>query len=164
MRAIILAAGRGSRIGPLTKHIPKALLECAGQTLIERTIKAYAESGIDDITVGVGWNGQKIKEHIEQAFPDEAIRIVDIPNYTHGPLQTLITSLESNNGPCIIGPVDSLIDSGIVDSFGIMELMVFLEERFSVKMSGNDLLPENFDSVAALSAMVDDIIDRQQEG
>jgi acyl carrier protein len=45
-----------------------------------------------------------------------------------------------------------------------MALMGFLEDKFSVKMSGNDLLPENFDSINTLSAMVDNIIDRQGEG
>ena len=56
---------------------------------------------------------------------------------------------------------DSLIDSGIIDSFGIMALMGFLEEKFSVEMSGNDLLPENFDSINTLAAMVDEIVNRQ---
>ncbi|MHA1638475.1 MAG: NTP transferase domain-containing protein, partial [Candidatus Thorarchaeota archaeon] len=129
MRAIILAAGRGSRIGPLTKHIPKALLECGGQTLIERTINSYIESGIDNITVGVGWNGHEVRKHIEQAFPNETIRIIDVPNYMHGPLQTLFTSLESNNEPCIIGPVDSLVDSHIIS-----ELME------SYKLQSSDLV------------------------
>lgn len=119
MRAIILAAGRGSRIGPLTEHIPKALLECGGQTLIERTIKTYIESGIEDITVGVGWKGHEVRDHIEQSFHTEAIRTVDVPNYMHGPLQTLVTSLESNNEPCLIGPVDSIMDSSII--MGLLE-------------------------------------------
>ena len=129
MRAILLAAGRGSRLGPLAEHIPKALLECGGQTLIERTIKSYTESGIDDIIVGVGWKGHKVRKHIEQAFHNEAIRIVDVPNYMHGPLQTLVTSLESNNEPCIIGPADSIIDSSIL-----------LELIESYKQQSNDLI------------------------
>ena len=59
---------------------------------------------------------------------------------------------------------DSLIDSGIIDSFGIMSLMGFLEERFSIKMNGEDLMPENFDSIAALSAMVEKMAVHQMEG
>ena len=109
--------------------MPKALLECGGQTLIERTLKSYTESGIDDITVGVGWKGHDVRKHIEQAFHNEAIRIIDVPNYMHGPLQTLVTCLESHNEPCIIGPVDSIIDSSII-----------LELVESYKLQSNDLV------------------------
>ncbi len=48
-----------------------------------------------------------------------------------------------------------LIDSGIIDSLGIMALMSFLEEKFSIKIATDELMPENFDSIAAISALVD---------
>ncbi len=49
---------------------------------------------------------------------------------------------------------DHLIDSGIIDSFGIMSLLGFLEEKFSVQISGDDLIPENFESIATISALI----------
>lgn len=58
---------------------------------------------------------------------------------------------------------DSLIDTGVIDSFGIMALLGFVEERFAIKVSGDDLLPENFDSVHTLSGMIDKLISRQAE-
>lgn len=58
---------------------------------------------------------------------------------------------------------DSLIDSGIIDSFGIMALLGFVEEKFAIKVGGNDLLPENFDSITAISAMINEISNRQPE-
>jgi len=58
---------------------------------------------------------------------------------------------------------ESLIDSGIIDSFGIMALLGFLEEKFAIKVDGADLLPENFDSIITISSMVGQIVNRQSE-
>jgi acyl carrier protein len=58
---------------------------------------------------------------------------------------------------------ESLIDSGIIDSFGIMALLGFLEEKFAIKVSGDDLLPENFDSIITITAMIGEIVNRPDE-
>ena len=42
---------------------------------------------------------------------------------------------------------ESLIDSGIIDSTGILELVMFLEERFSINVDDEELIPENLDSI-----------------
>ena len=49
---------------------------------------------------------------------------------------------------------DSLIDSGIIDSMGILELVAFVESDFGIVVEDMDLTPENFESIAALSAFV----------
>ncbi len=49
----------------------------------------------------------------------------------------------------------SLIESGVVDSLGILELVRFVEGEFSLSVSDEELLPENFDSIASLAAFVD---------
>ena len=46
----------------------------------------------------------------------------------------------------------SLLDSGIIDSLGLVRLVVFLEERFGIGVGDTDLLPENFSSVNAICA------------
>lgn len=48
----------------------------------------------------------------------------------------------------------SLINSGIVDSTGIMEIVAFIEETFGLVVDDRELVPENFDSVSALSSYV----------
>jgi acyl carrier protein len=50
---------------------------------------------------------------------------------------------------------DSLIESGIVDSMGIISLISFLEEKFSLTIDGDDLVPENFDSIARIVSLVE---------
>lgn len=49
----------------------------------------------------------------------------------------------------------SLVELGVVDSTAVLEIVVFLEERFGFKVREAELLPENFGSVAALGAYVE---------
>lgn len=60
MKAIILAAGKGSRLGELTKNIPKGMLKIFDKTLIKRQIEIYQKCGIDDITIVTGYKSEKI--------------------------------------------------------------------------------------------------------
>jgi|TARA_B110000438_G_scaffold194174_1_gene185754 choline kinase len=60
MKAIILAAGKGSRLGSVTKNIPKGMLEVFGKTLIERQIEIYRNCGIEDITIVTGYKNEII--------------------------------------------------------------------------------------------------------
>ncbi|MCK4507306.1 MAG: acyl carrier protein [Desulfuromonadales bacterium] len=66
----------------------------------------------------------------------------------------IVTELLADQGRGFLGDAEPLIDSGIIDSFGIMVLMSFLEEKFSINISGDDLLPENFESIAKISGLV----------
>ena len=53
-----------------------------------------------------------------------------------------------------IAEQDSLLDRGIIDSTGAMELVTFIETEFAVTVSDKDLIPENLDSIAAITAFV----------
>ena len=60
MRAIILAAGMGTRLGQYTKNLPKCMLSFAGKTLIERQIEVLRSSGVGDIVVVGGYRADAI--------------------------------------------------------------------------------------------------------
>lgn len=49
---------------------------------------------------------------------------------------------------------DSLLVGGIVDSLGILEIVTFLEEKFEITVSTEEMLAENFDSIANLTGLV----------
>ena len=49
----------------------------------------------------------------------------------------------------------SLIGQGVIDSTGILELIVFLETEFSIKIADDEMTPANFDSIDAIAAFVD---------
>lgn len=61
MKAMILAAGRGERMRPLTDHTPKPLLEAGGCSLIEWHLVNLARAGIEDIVVNTAWLGAQIE-------------------------------------------------------------------------------------------------------
>lgn len=60
MKAIILAAGQGTRLKKYTQNLPKGMLEFVGKTLIERQIELYREAGIEKIIVVRGFAADKI--------------------------------------------------------------------------------------------------------
>lgn len=64
MRAMILAAGRGERMRPLTDHTPKPLLTVAGKPMIQYHIEALAAAGMRDIVINLAWLGQQIRAAI----------------------------------------------------------------------------------------------------
>jgi acyl carrier protein len=53
-----------------------------------------------------------------------------------------------------LGETDSLFDAGVIDSLRMMELVAQLQQRFGISVDQNDLTPENFDSIAAISRYV----------
>lgn len=64
MRAMILAAGKGERMRPLTLVKPKPLLEVCGTTLIEHHIINLKSAGFDDIVINISWLGQQIMQKL----------------------------------------------------------------------------------------------------
>jgi MurNAc alpha-1-phosphate uridylyltransferase len=67
--AIILAAGRGARLSPITDTIPKPLLRIGRTTLIDHHLTALNAAGIDQITINVAHLGAKIIDHVSQCAP-----------------------------------------------------------------------------------------------
>ena len=64
MKAMILSAGRGLRLMPITKNTPKPLVKIGQQTLLERNINLLYQSGIREIIVNGSWLGEKIESFI----------------------------------------------------------------------------------------------------
>lgn len=62
---------------------------------------------------------------------------------------------ESNDG---LKDTDSLLETGVIDSTGVLELIAFIEETYKIKVEDEELIPENIDSIASAS----DFIRRKQ--
>jgi mannose-1-phosphate guanylyltransferase len=95
--------------------VPKALLPCLGTTLIQRLISTFQKAGIDEFTVAVGWKGDMIRDYLDSLKQEVLIEVVDVPEYDRGPLQTLITALETiNDKRFLVSPVDYIVDTSIL--------------------------------------------------
>ena len=62
MKALILAAGEGRRLRPLTNTIPKPMVEIAGRPVLEHNIRLMAEHGITDIAINLHYRGDVIRD------------------------------------------------------------------------------------------------------
>ncbi len=64
MKAMILAAGKGERLRPLTLHTPKPLVKAAGVPLIEYHVRALVAAGFTELVINHAWLGQQIEDYL----------------------------------------------------------------------------------------------------
>jgi L-glutamine-phosphate cytidylyltransferase len=100
MRAIILAAGMGTRLGDLTQDTPKALMTLRGRTLLERQIAGYRDAGVTDIAVVRGY----LADHITY----EGVTYYENADYaTTGLLPSLFAALPAMDGGFVFSYADT---------------------------------------------------------
>lgn len=89
MQAMILAAGLGTRMRPLTDHTPKPLLKVAGKPLLEHQINRLIDAGADSILINISYLAEQIEEFIASRLWPVAIRLSfeDQPLETAGGIQ-----------------------------------------------------------------------------
>jgi choline kinase len=80
VRIVILAAGQGKRLLPLTTEVPKALLDIGGKTLIERQIEAFAATGVKDFTVVTGYGSLRMEEALAKISQTLRVAITTVFN------------------------------------------------------------------------------------
>ncbi len=85
--AMILAAGRGERLAPLTDVTPKPLIKLAGKALIEHHLLALKQAGVTQVTVNVAHLGNQIVDYLNQSCP-QALEIT----FSHEPPGALETA------------------------------------------------------------------------
>jgi len=80
MNAMILAAGRGERLRPVTDTTPKALIEVQGERLIDRHLRMLAAADVKTVVINLGWLGEQIVTHVGsgQQF---GVQVVYSPEY-----------------------------------------------------------------------------------
>lgn len=64
MKAMVLAAGRGRRLGALTRHRPKPLLEVGGEALLHRHLRRLAAAGVTEAVINLSWHGARIRASV----------------------------------------------------------------------------------------------------
>ena len=109
-KAIILAAGTGSRLYPLTKEMPKGLLDIEGVRPIVRQVDMLIEHGIDNILVAVGHQKEKIKEVL-----GSRVRFREFPDFdTKNNLHTLLSIRDELTTDSIILYADLIFEDEVL--------------------------------------------------
>ena len=108
MKVIILAAGMGSRLKPLTNDKPKCMVKLFNETLIERQIKIFHNCNINDITIVTGYRGELIN------IPD--VNYVKNKNYEKTNMnESLFCALEPSNSPILVTYSDIVFEQKIIE-------------------------------------------------
>lgn len=156
-RAVILAAGNGSRMGALTSDRPKPMLTVGRRTLIDRSIAALECAGIRDITVVAGYQQQVLRGHLEGR-----VRFVENPHYrqTNSLYSLWLAAAHLTGGALILNSdvlfpfamLDRLLDAPIPDALLYDSASALDPETMKVKLHGplvigmsKDLPPDEAD-------------------
>lgn len=79
MKALILAAGFGSRLAPITDHCPKSLVPVNGKPILIKQIENLRENNVTDITIVSGYKAEILEQAVHQQYPE--IRIIHSADY-----------------------------------------------------------------------------------
>ena len=110
MKAMILAAGLGSRMQPITKKIPKPLIDVGGISLIERSINQLIAFGVNEFVINVSYLGDQIKEALQSMDRISKIIFIDEP-FPYGTGGALVNARDFlGSDPFILSTADIIFD------------------------------------------------------
>ena len=150
MQAVILAAGEGKRVRPLTRSRPKALLPVANRPIIEYVIEALVKNGIRDIVVVVGYRKEQVIRFLNQL--DMPISVV-IQNKQLGTAHALKGAESLISGDFLLLPGDNYIDPHSIGRIREMKNAMLVTEHPS---------PSNFGVVLLKDGLVTQIIEKPE--
>ena len=109
--AVILAAGRGTRLQPYTFDIPKGFMPVGDERLIERSVRLLKENGIKNVIIGTG----HLHEHYEKFAQENGLTTFLSPDFaTTGSFHTLIYGSENIKGDFLLLESDLLYHSDAI--------------------------------------------------
>ncbi|MBP7255591.1 MAG: nucleotidyltransferase family protein [Chitinophagales bacterium] len=130
MKAMIFAAGLGTRLKPLTEHIPKALVKVNDKPLLERSINYLAKYGFNEIIINIHHFPNEVKFFLS-SFNDKNINIsisdeTDMLLETGGGLKKAAPFFLENKAPFALVNVDILTD------LDLSKMLAFHDEKNSI--------------------------------
>ena len=150
MQAVILAAGEGKRVRPLTRSRPKALLPVANRPIIEYVIEAVLKNGIRDIVVVVGYR----KEQVIRSLNEVNVPItVVVQNKQLGTAHALNCAKSHITGDFLLLPGDNYIDPLSIGRIKDIKNSMLVKEHPS---------PSNFGVVLLKDGLVNRIIEKPE--
>lgn len=116
MRAVILAAGRGSRLEPFGAGVVKPLTPVAGAPLIDRVLAVLAEAGVTEAALVLGYQGETIRRHLTTRQAPVALSFFENAEWTLSNGVSVLCAAEfiRGYGPTLLSMADHLYDAAIV--------------------------------------------------
>jgi choline kinase len=108
MKAIILAAGVGKRLWPITQHRPKCLIELGARSLLSRYLSALERAGIKQVVMVVGYKREMIKAAVEAEASSVEVRFIMSEQFRRGSITSLWAARGELNDDVVIMDADVL--------------------------------------------------------
>lgn len=113
MRAIILAAGEGSRLRPLTADRPKPMIRIANKPIAQHVVEALVAQGVKDITFVVGYQKEKVQSHFQDGHRFGARISYAFQGVLSGTADALLAAPRPSEPFLVLG-ADNLVDASLV--------------------------------------------------
>ncbi|MCX6691357.1 MAG: sugar phosphate nucleotidyltransferase, partial [Methanoregula sp.] len=126
MQAVILAAGEGKRVRPLTHSRPKALIPVANRPIIEYVIDALTKNGIRDIIVVVGYRKEQVTRYLNSLTVPVTVVVQD---KQLGTAHALTCARSKIIGDFLVLPGDNYIDAGSIAKIKNVKNAMLIKEH-----------------------------------
>jgi NDP-sugar pyrophosphorylase family protein len=108
---VIIAAGDGGRLYPLTSDTPKPLLKLHGRPIINHVLDALRDAGVDDVVVVLGYRGEQIRRALEELSPcGMRIRYVENDEFMLGNARSIWAARAVVDGSFLLAMSDHLVE------------------------------------------------------
>jgi len=115
MRAVLLCAGRGSRLDPLTSDRPKCLVTVAGKSILEHQIGALAAAGIAKIVIVGGYRIGQVEAHLQAMDSECSLTLVENPDWaTTSSIGSVWAARAYLDRPFCLLNGDTLFDTAVI--------------------------------------------------
>lgn len=150
MQAVVLAAGEGVRVRPLTRSRPKAMIPVANRPIIEYVINALLKNGIRDIIVVVGYRKEQVTRFLNTL--EVPVQVV-YQEKQLGTAHALQCAEAKIRGDFLVLPGDNFIDPGSIARIMAIPNAILVKEHPS---------PSNFGVVCLKNGLVTEIIEKPE--
>ncbi|MFC7133597.1 MULTISPECIES: bifunctional sugar-1-phosphate nucleotidylyltransferase/acetyltransferase [Salinibaculum] len=113
--AVVLAAGEGTRLRPLTRNRPKPMLPAANRPILEHVLDALVDAGLDRLVLVVGYRRERVQEYFGPSYRNVPIKYV-VQHKQLGSGHALLQAREAVDGPLIVVNGDQIIEASSVRS------------------------------------------------
>ena len=115
MKAIILSAGQGSRLGHLVDERPKCLIEFSGRTLLDRQLDTLEANGVHEVVVVTGFHDELVNQAIARRSGGPKVRTIFNPFYKVADnTGSLYMAREELSGDCLVWNGDTLVSHALM--------------------------------------------------
>ncbi|MCK4455552.1 MAG: NTP transferase domain-containing protein, partial [Thermoplasmata archaeon] len=156
MKAVILAAGEGSRLWPFTYSKPKVMIPVANKPILEYVVRSLVAKGMDDIIMVVGYKKERIMTHFEDGRDYGARIDYAVQKKQLGTAHALLAASKMVKGDFVVLPGDNVIDPKVVED------LLSADESPCALITESEI-PSKYGVVQIRSGKIADIMEKPEE-